>query len=93
MRPLRPEPSPTNLSGIQKKPMGHLYPIDFTTVSHWDTIANPTLQEGIIIPQIGVLTMNTNSSLATELNRTIVPLIATRPMIGTNPFFSLLPFT
>ena len=37
--------------------------------------------------------MNTNSSLATELNRTIVPLIATRPMIGTNPFFSLLPFT
>ena len=28
-----------------------------------------------------------------ELNRTIVPLIAIRPMIGTNPFFSLLPFT
>ncbi len=86
MRPLRPEPSPTNLSGIQKKPMGHgRKVIEITPLS--------TLQEGIIIPQIGVLTMNTNSSLATELNRTIVPLIATRPMIGTNPFFSLLPFT
>ena len=82
MRPLRPEPSPTNLSGIQKKPMGH-----------GRKVIEITLQEGIIIPQIGVLTMNTNSSLATELNRTIVPLIATRPMIGTNPFFSLLPFT
>ena len=36
MRPLRPEPSPTNLSGIQKKSMGHgRKVIEITPLSHW----------------------------------------------------------
>ena len=35
MRHLRPEPSPTNLSGIQKKPMGHgRKVIEITPLSH-----------------------------------------------------------
>ena len=31
--------------------------------------------------------------LCLQLNCAIVPLIVTRPMMGTIPFFSLLPFT
>ena len=32
-------------------------------------------------------------TLSLQLNCAIVPLIVTRPMIGTTPFLSLLPFT
>ena len=58
MRPLRPNLSATSNTGY-KKSMGHglkslrnhLYSIDFTTVSHWDTIANQTLQGRKLIPR------------------------------------------
>ena len=45
---------------------------------------------------LALLSLTSHSSFGTvrlQLNYATVPLIVTRPMMGTIPFFSLLPFT
>ena len=59
------------------------------------TIAKFTSLASLLLP-LALLPLASHIALVTlslQLNCAIVPLIVTRPMIGTIPFLSLLPFT